>query len=112
MNALPPPPRTPSRPPPVVTWSLLATLVTTGAIVLGGVLRVEAEFDSRFDALAKQIVQGDRDTRQEMRREAADLYARRSEVAREPVERAEFEALLKRLERMDQKLDRLIARRR
>jgi len=112
VNALPPPPRVPSRPPPVVTWSLLATVVTTGVIVLGGVLAVEAEFDGRFEKLTGQIERGDRDTRQEIRREVSQLYARRSEVARDPVERTEVDALNKQLDRINNKLDRLLAAKR
>lgn len=98
-----------------VTWAAVAAVVTILFTVTGGVLRVEAAMDERFEKFEHKIEAGDASVKADVRAHVKEVYARKDAVAREPVEAVEVEALKytlneieDRFNSLDGKLDRLL----
>ncbi len=98
-----------------VTWAAAAAVAAMIVTVTGGVLKVEAAMDERFDRFEQKVDAGDAAVKADIRREVREVYAKKNEVAREPVEHSEVEGLKeslvkieKRFDGLDGKLDRLL----
>lgn len=107
MSSTPPSRRSAIPSAPAVTWSLLAAVVTTGVIVLGGVMKVDAMFDEKFREMRNDMVAADNAAAASMREHVSEVYARKDQVARDPVEGSEMRHLKEAVASNGDKLDKL-----
>ena len=102
---MPPPPKLPSRYP--VTWADAKTVVVVFGIVVGGVMKVDADIDNGVKEIRRDMVAGDLATAKAVKQHVSEVYARKTDVAKNPVEASELTNLRSAVKDNGDKLDRL-----